>query len=137
MAREVFSEAYTKSIYVFYVSVYTLVYTRVSEMAKSMRTFRLDVELYGRFRDLASRGGYTVTGAVEKFMGACVEKGVLSFLDPVGAGGDVEAEALADEVLRRPPEIGYLTVSRALQWRLQYSRVIEQAGKIHGLQRIG
>jgi hypothetical protein len=27
-----------------------------------------------------------------------------------------------------PPELGYLTISNALQWRLQYSRVIEQAG---------
>lgn len=32
---------------------------------------------------------------------------------------EVEAQALADEVLRNPPEIGYLTVSNALQWRLQ------------------
>ena len=26
------------------------------------------------------------------------------------------------------PRLGYLTISNALQWRLQYSRVIEQAG---------
>jgi hypothetical protein len=49
---------------------------------------------------------------------------------------DVEAESLADEVLRNPPEPGYLTVSNALQWRLQYSRVIEQAGKVDGILRL-
>lgn len=49
---------------------------------------------------------------------------------------EVEAEALADEVLKNPPEVGYLTVSNALQWRLQYSRVIEQAGKIGGILRL-
>jgi hypothetical protein len=49
---------------------------------------------------------------------------------------EVEAENLADEVLRNPPEIGYLTVSNALQWRLQYGRVIEQAGKIGGILRL-
>lgn len=49
---------------------------------------------------------------------------------------EVEAETLADEVLRNPPEIGYLTVSNALQWRLQYSRVIEQAGKVGGVLRL-
>jgi hypothetical protein len=50
---------------------------------------------------------------------------------------EVEAESLADEVLRNPPEVGYLTVSNALQWRLQYGRVFEQAGKVNGLLRLG
>ena len=49
---------------------------------------------------------------------------------------EVEAESLADEVLRNPPEVGYLTVSNALQWRLQYGRVIEQAGKVGGVLRL-
>ena len=49
---------------------------------------------------------------------------------------EVEAKSLADEVLRHPPEVGYLTVSNALQWRLQYGRVIEQAGKIGGILRL-
>ena len=49
---------------------------------------------------------------------------------------EVEAETLADEVLRTPPEVGYLTVSNALQWRLQYGRVIEQAGKVGGILRL-
>ncbi len=49
---------------------------------------------------------------------------------------EVEAETLADEVLRSPPEVGYLTVSNALQWRLQYGRVIEQAGKVGGIIRL-
>jgi hypothetical protein len=49
---------------------------------------------------------------------------------------EVEAESLADEVLRNPPEVGYLTVSNALQWRLQYGRVIEQAGKVGGILRL-
>jgi len=34
----------------------------------------------------------------------------------------MEAENLADEVLRKPPQLGYLTISNALQWRLQYGR---------------
>jgi hypothetical protein len=49
---------------------------------------------------------------------------------------DIEAETLAREILRHPPELGYLTVSNALQWRLQYGRVIEQAGKIDGIFRL-
>ena len=49
---------------------------------------------------------------------------------------EVGVQALADEVLRNPPEVGYLTVSNALQWRLQYARVIEQAGKVGGILRL-
>ena len=49
---------------------------------------------------------------------------------------ELEASTLADEVLRNPPELGYLTVSNALQWRLQYSRVIEQAGQVAGILRL-
>lgn len=49
---------------------------------------------------------------------------------------EIEAEKLADEVLRKPPQLGYLTISNALQWRLQYSRVIEQAGSVGGILRL-
>jgi hypothetical protein len=49
---------------------------------------------------------------------------------------DIEASLLADELLKNPPEIGYLTISNALQWRLQYSRVIEKAGSVLGVQRL-
>lgn len=49
---------------------------------------------------------------------------------------NIEAEVLAKQVLSNPPELGYLTVSNALQWRLQYARVIEQAGQVEGVVRI-
>ena len=49
---------------------------------------------------------------------------------------EIEAGNLADEILRSPPQVGYLTISNALQWRLQYSRVIEQAGAIGGILRL-
>jgi len=49
---------------------------------------------------------------------------------------EIEAANLAEEVFRSPPLPGYLTISNALQWRLQYSRVIEQAGTVDGLLRL-
>ncbi len=49
---------------------------------------------------------------------------------------DIQAQALAEEILEMPPQLGYLTISNALQWRLQYSRVIKQAGEVKGVQRI-
>lgn len=49
---------------------------------------------------------------------------------------DIDAAALAEELLRVPPLLGYLTISNALQWRLQYKRVIERAGTVDGLLRV-
>jgi len=49
---------------------------------------------------------------------------------------EIGAAALAEEILANPPEIGYLTISNALQWRLQYSRVIEKAGVVPGVERL-
>ncbi len=49
---------------------------------------------------------------------------------------DITTQELADEILKNTPEIGYLTISNALQWRLQYRRVIDQAGEVDGIQRI-
>ena len=49
---------------------------------------------------------------------------------------DIEANNIAQELLKKPCEQGYLTISNALQWRLQYARVIEQAGKMDGHSEI-
>lgn len=49
---------------------------------------------------------------------------------------DTEAYNIAEYILKNPPEIGYLTISNALQWRLQYRRVIEMAGKIEGIIKV-
>ncbi len=49
---------------------------------------------------------------------------------------EIEASNLASEILQNTPEIGYLTISNALQWRLQYSRVIQQAGSVDGVERL-
>lgn len=46
---------------------------------------------------------------------------------------EIEATKLAEEVLKKRPEQGYLTISNALQWRLQYGRVIQEAGKVNGV----
>lgn len=46
---------------------------------------------------------------------------------------EIELNRLADEILSNPPFQGYLTISNALQWRLQYSRVIQFAGQIDGI----
>lgn len=48
-------------------------------------------------------------------------------------GDDIVYNDLADEILYHPPEQGYLTISNALQWRLQYSRVITLNNSVQGV----
>lgn len=49
---------------------------------------------------------------------------------------EIGAQTLAQEVLKSPPSQGYLTISNALQWRLQYKRAIDEAGNIQGITRL-
>lgn len=49
---------------------------------------------------------------------------------------DIEAAKIAEELLQKRPAIGYLTISNALQWRLQYNRVIQKAGEVEGVHRL-
>lgn len=49
---------------------------------------------------------------------------------------DITAYQIAETILSNPPTVGYLTISNALQWRLQYRRVIQEAGSIDGIYRI-
>jgi hypothetical protein len=76
--------------------------------------------------------------------------GLLQILDNQGNKDDVvaflndrnlpldtlQASQLADEILASRPRPGYLTISNALQWRLQYSRAIEKAGTVKGVIRV-
>lgn len=43
---------------------------------------------------------------------------------------------MAGEILKNPPQIGYLTVSNALQWRLQYGRIVSSSEDIIGIDHI-
>jgi hypothetical protein len=49
---------------------------------------------------------------------------------------EIEVQKIAREILKRPPSQGYLTISNALQWRLQYGRAIREAGSAHGVVRL-
>jgi hypothetical protein len=77
-------------------------------------------------------------------------KGILDILEREGNKDDVVAfiiernlpvdeigaTQLADRILENPPKQGYLTISNALQWRLQYGRVIQKAGVVSGILRV-
>lgn len=43
---------------------------------------------------------------------------------------------MAEDILRNPPQIGYLTISNALQWRLQYGRIVSLPEGVDGIRQI-
>lgn len=49
---------------------------------------------------------------------------------------EIEAKEIAEEILKNGLQQGYLTISNALQWRLQYGRAVESAGSVEGIMRI-
>lgn len=101
------------------------------------QTGRLDLH-HTIFVEKERTADYQTTTALRKLIenGANRDDILACFEERLLPVDNVEAETLADEVLRVPPQIGYLTISNALQWRLQYSRVIEQAGKVEGVLRL-
>lgn len=49
---------------------------------------------------------------------------------------EITMRNLAEEILHTKPEQGYLTVSNALQWRLQYGRIVKLTESVEGIVRI-
>lgn len=49
---------------------------------------------------------------------------------------EISMNQLADEILHTKPKQGYLTISNALQWRLQYGRIVDLVENVDGVIRI-
>jgi hypothetical protein len=43
---------------------------------------------------------------------------------------------IAEQIFQNPPKIGYLTISNALQWRLQYGRIVTLKDTVSGITKI-
>lgn len=90
---------------------------------------------------------HTIFVAAERTADFQMTRGIRSILDNEGNQDDliafmldrnlpvdeIEAANIAEEILTNPPVQGFLTISNALQWRLQYRRVIERAGQDEGI----
>jgi len=124
-----------QKIYGLGYSLLVFVYEKTDNSQK--QTGRLDI-LHSVFIEADHTADYqTTTGILKILQNNGNKDDLLAFIQermlPVE---ELQASQIAEEILSKPPTIGYLTISNALQWRLQYSRVIEQAGKVEGLKRI-
>lgn len=78
---------------------------------------------------------YTLTRLIRQSLeiGANKEDIIALLTDKNVPGDEITYSDLADEIFNNPPEQGYLTISNALQWRLQYKRVISLDNQIQGV----
>lgn len=78
---------------------------------------------------------YTITYRLRQMIsdGANREDIVAFLQDKNVPGDDIVYNDLANEILEHTPNQGYLTISNALQWRLQYGRVIYLKNTVDGV----
>ncbi|MGA3110731.1 MAG: hypothetical protein ABSE15_01695 [Candidatus Bathyarchaeia archaeon] len=63
-------------------------------MPKMFKAFRFSPQLYESFKELASKNGYTVTSAIEKFMSSALENGLSFPAAPKIENVEVEARVM-------------------------------------------
>ena len=87
------------------------------------------------FIDKCRTADFTITRRLREMVeDGAYKEDIIGFLEDRNVPGDeIVYNDLADEILKYPPEQGYLTISNALQWRLQYSRVISLDNKVNGV----
>lgn len=80
-------------------------------------------------------GDFTITKRLREMLNDGANKeDIIGFLEDKNVPGDyVFYNNLAEEIINNAPEQGYLTISNALQWRLQYSRAIALKNQISGV----
>ena len=65
------------------------------------------------------------------------EADIIAYLQDKNIPADeITLAKVAEQILQTPPEQGYFTISNALQWRLQYQRIVALADDIQGIEKI-
>lgn len=90
------------------------------------------------FVDKSRTGDFQTTTGLRKIIeNQGNQDDVFAFLVEHNIPGDeVSLYQMAEDILKTPPQIGYLTISNALQWRLQYGRVVNMSDKVKGIKQI-
>ena len=81
---------------------------------------------------------YTTTyRLIEMIKDDANEEDIISYLNDKNIpADDITLSKIAKQILDNPPNLGYLTISNALQWRLQYGRVVALSKKVNGIIKV-
>jgi hypothetical protein len=116
-------------------SLLVFVYDKTDNAQK--RTSNLTIR-HVVFIEALCTGDYTMTRRLREMVqdGANADDVVEFIADRNLPLDEIEARKIAEELLVSPPPQGYLTISNALQWRLQYGHALKGAGIVAGLIRL-
>lgn len=117
-------------------SLIIFVYAKTDDEQTKTGTLRIDHTI---FVEKQRTGDYQMTRGVQAILDnrGNADDLVAFMHDKMLPIDDIEARDIAEELLGGVGiEQGYLTISNALQWRLQYGRVIAEAGKVDGIWRV-
>jgi len=116
-------------------SLLVFVYEKADDPRTNMAVLNI---LHTVFVEARRTADFTMTRLILKHLeGGCNAEDLIGLMHDKNLPlDDIEAAKIAEELLRQPCEPGYLTISNALQWRLQYARVIEEAGKVDGILKV-
>lgn len=83
-------------------------------------------------------GDYTTTLRLREMINdGAIAEDIFAFLSDRNIPADeLTLTKLAEQILANPPEQGYLTISNALQWRLQYQRIVNLHETVNGITKI-
>ena len=81
---------------------------------------------------------YTTTfRLIEMIDDGANEEDIIAYLNDKNIpADDIALSQIAKQILQNTPKLGYLTISNALQWRLQYGRVVALSEKVQGITKI-
>ena len=81
---------------------------------------------------------YTTTFRIrEMIKDGAIKEDIIAYLNDKNIpADDITLGLIADQILNNTPKQGYLTISNALQWRLQYGRVVNLAEAVEGIAKV-
>lgn len=111
-----------------------IVFVYEKESNDTNKTARLNF-LSCTFIDAKRTGDYqTTTGILNLIKNSGNVDDIFAFLsDHKIPADDVTLYNLSQKILSQPPLVGYLTISNALQWRLQYGRIVYLEERVDGI----
>lgn len=116
-------------------SLLVFVYEKRDNKAKGVA--RLDIKHVVYIEKERTADYQTTRGLLQILGNKGNEDDLVAFLqDRMLPADEIELRGIAEKLLDHKPVQGFLTISNALQWRLQYQHVIGSAGSVDGVIRV-
>ncbi len=90
------------------------------------------------FLEKGRTADYTTTFRIrEMIKDGAIKEDIIAYLNDKNIpADDITLSQIADSIITKIPEQGYLTISNALQWRIQYARVVYLTDTINGISKL-